>query len=65
MTCIHCMPNTLDEVLDEHTKNINKGGLLHLESLLREIEEYKYETISQVKGAVSSRIERLKGEGNE
>lgn len=65
MTCSKCMPDTLDEVLDANMEKFNKGGVMHLESLLSEIEGYNYETVSQIKGAISNRIEILKGEGNE
>lgn len=57
---MHCAPDTLDEVLDKHTSNMNKGGVLHLESLLLEISTYKYSTASQIIGAINTRIDILK-----
>lgn len=50
-----------DGKMIEHLKVINKGGALHLQSFLDEISIHDYNTVSQIKGALVSRVELLNG----
>ena len=49
-----------DDKMVDHLKVINKGGALHLQSFLDEIVIHDYNTVSQIMGALASRVELLK-----
>lgn len=50
-----------DDKMVEHLKALSKGALPHLQAFLEEITYREYDTVSQIIGALHTRIEVLKG----
>lgn len=53
-----------DNKMSSHINTVHSGGVQHLESLLEEIALYKYDTVSQIIGAINNRIDILKKKGS-
>ena len=50
---------SFDELMQEHTNAMDDGMKVMCEILLKEIQTYKYETLSQLKGAIDNHLEIL------
>ena len=53
------MSKEFDDKMQEHTDAMNAGRMMELELLRKEIQYEDYDTVDQVKGAISNRIEVL------
>jgi len=51
---------SFDEIVSDHLKIITTGKQQQLEMLLKEIITYKYETFSQLKGAIENHLDLIK-----
>ena len=54
-----------DKIMAEQRKDIASGQEMMVRALIKEIRDYGYTSIAQVNGALSSHLDRLKGESNE
>jgi hypothetical protein len=66
------MSDEFDKIMAEHLHDNYKAGVLVLEAVLAEIDEYGYSTVESIKGAIHNRIDvmnirygDIEDEGNE
>lgn len=52
---------SFDELMKENMNILEDGQKIILDVLLKEIITHKYETFSQLKGAIENHLDRLKG----
>ncbi len=53
---------SFDEIMQEHTKALDEGKKIMLEQLITEIKMYKYETFSDLHGAIQNHLDRLESD---
>ncbi len=51
-----------DDTMANHRETLIKGQEIMVTALIKEIRDYGYTSIAQVNGALTSHLERLKGE---
>ena len=56
------MCKEFNDKMNAHTEVLRKGQLIMVDAIIKEINDYKYDSASQIKGALASHKERLEGE---